>query len=510
MPPSLTATVLAAIAVPVGYLLARKFREGTDSRPPGPRRWPLIGSVLEMPRSYQWLKFAEWAKTYGSIVYLEAVGQPIVVLNSAKVAKDLLDQRSSLYSDRPNFTMANLVTHSSGYGEAFAILPYGDKWRQQRKIVAQEFGPGAVHRYHPLQEEESRKLIHGIVDDPNSFARQIQLRVGAIIVRATYGHYLTSEQDVFLTSPLTSMENFSKAGAPGAWLRSIQKLPEWTPWSSFLRTAKEWRALELNNAWDPYLWSKKNWESNTVLRPNLCATTLEALEGTPSKEQEERLVWAASTVMGGGLDPNVSSIMTFFLAMMLNPSVQTKARQEIDTVIGSDRLPTIQDRESLPYIRSIMTEVFRWKPAVPLGIPHALIQDDVYDGMYLPKGSLVIPNVWYMLRDPQIYHDPLEFDPDRYQNLDSEMDKVTDLLFGFGRRSCPGQDFAEGTFFAIVSTILATCEISPTVDAQGVPVIPDVTYTSGVNVFPSPFNCNVKCRSERALERLSGNDDVHM
>lgn len=63
----------------------------------------------------------------------------------------------------------------------------------------------------------------------------------------------------------------------------------------------------------------------------------------------------------------MSSILTFFLAMILHPEIQAKAHAELDSVIGRDRLPTLKDKSSLPYIRSIMTEVFRWQPAVPMG-----------------------------------------------------------------------------------------------------------------------------------------------
>lgn len=84
-----------------------------------------------------------------------------------------------------------------------------------------------------------------------------------------------------------------------------------------------------------------------------------------------------------------------------------------------------------------------------------------------------------MLHDPDIYPNPEEFNPERYNNLDSEMDQVSDLVFGFGRRVCPGKHFAEGTFFAIAATVLATCEILPIVDAKGKEVIPNITFSTG-------------------------------
>ncbi|KAJ7477023.1 putative monooxygenase [Mycena galericulata] len=505
---SLRSAVLAATVVSIGYLLSRLVIQRRSNLPPGPRRWPLIGSVLEMPQSHQWVTFSNWAKTYGRIVYLEALGQPLIVINSAKVAKDLMDQHFSIYSDRPHLAMAEL----SGYVNLFVLQSYGDNWRQQRKIVAQDFGPSAVRQYYPLQEAEARKLVHGLVVDSTTLAGQIRLRIGTIIIRVTYGHYINGEQDPFLTSPLTAMDNFSQATAPGVWfvdlLPALKNIPSWIPGTGFLQVARQWRKLVMDTTWNPYRWSKKNLESGTVLLPNLCANNIEASDGKLSEEQEERLVWAACSMMGGGMDTNISSVLTFFLAMMLNPSVQAKARQEIEAVIGSDRLPVIQDRASLPYVRSIMTEVFRWQPAVPLALPHALRQDDVYEGMHLPKGSLIIPNVWHMLHDPEVYQNPMKFDPNRFQGLNSEMDKVTDVMFGFGRRACPGRDFAEGTFFAIVSTVLATCDILPVLDAGGNEVLPDVSYSSGTISFPSTFKCNVKCRSQKALDLLSIGDST--
>ncbi|KAJ7321235.1 cytochrome P450 [Mycena albidolilacea] len=123
----------------------------------------------------------------------------------------------------------------------------------------------------------------------------------------------------------------------------------------------------------------------------MCANNIESLNGKLSEEQEERLVWAASSVMGAGMDTNTSTALIFFLLMMLHPSIQVKAREELDRVIG------IQDRASLPHVRSIMAEVLRWQPAAPLGLPHELRQDDTYNGMHLPKGSLVIHNIWQVL-----------------------------------------------------------------------------------------------------------------
>ena len=88
-----------------------------------------------------------------------------------------------------------------------------------------------------------------------------------------------------------------------------------------------------------------------------------------------------------------------------------------------------------------------------------------------------------MLHDPKHFPDPSDFNPDRYENSDAKMQKVTDLAFGFGRRRCPGYDFAQQTIFAVIATALATCDILPALDEHGKPIMPDGGYTdSGVIV----------------------------
>lgn len=83
----------------------------------------------------------------------------------------------------------------------------------------------------------------------------------------------------------------------------------------------------------------------------------------------------------------VSATGTFFLAMAQNPDIQKKAQEEIDRIIGSDRLPTLDDRDSLPYVEAMYREVMRWRPALPLCVPHASTEDAVYKGYFVPKGT---------------------------------------------------------------------------------------------------------------------------
>jgi hypothetical protein len=136
------------------------------------------------------------------------------------------------------------------------------------------------------------------------------------------------------------------------------------------------------------------------------------VEGYPVSGSEEELVakWTAASLYTGGADTvglssgwhavpadelqTVCSIENFFLAMTTYPEVQRKAQDEIDRVLGADRLPKVADRTSLPYIDAVVKEVLRWHPIAPMGIPHMSVGDDICEGYFIPKGSLVMPNIW--------------------------------------------------------------------------------------------------------------------
>lgn len=82
------------------------------------------------------------------------------------------------------------------------------------------------------------------------------------------------------------------------------------------------------------------------------------------------------------------------LAMLLYPHVQDRAQEELDRVIGRDRVPDFEDEENLPYMRAICKELLRWHPVTPFAVPHRNIEEDEYRGMRIPKGSSVVANVW--------------------------------------------------------------------------------------------------------------------
>lgn len=211
---------------------------------------------------------------------------------------------------------------------------------------------------------------------------------------------------------------------------------------------------------------------------------------------------AAASLFGGGADTSVSVISSFYLAMALHPDAQRRGQAEIDGLTEGRRLPTLSDRPSLPYVDAIMREVMRWKPPTHMSVPHLSTEEEAYGNYVIPKGTIVMPNVWKMLHDPATFPAPEVFNPGRFLD-DPIAVKACSAIFGFGRRACPGVYFAESSMFIAIATSLATCHIANAVDMDGRPISKDVQYTPGTISHPPPFQCEITYRSPHARELLT-------
>ncbi|CUA69922.1 Cytochrome P450 2U1 [Homo sapiens] [Rhizoctonia solani] len=172
--------------------------------------------------------------------------------------------------------------------------------------------------------------------------------------------------------------------------------------------------------------------------------------------------------------------------MVLNPDAQLQAQQEIDLVLGTGVLPHISDRERLPYVNRLILELLRWRPVLPIAIPHQCFQDDVYRGYNIKKGTIVIGNMWAMSRDEKDYPDPEAFNPDRF--LDPKVPPLP--AFGWGRRICPGIHFGEASLFITIASLLATFTFSKRRDFDGnyvEPVIEDAPNSLVLGLKPFEF-----------------------
>ncbi|VDC05155.1 unnamed protein product [Peniophora sp. CBMAI 1063] len=497
---TLTLTDLALASAGV-WLVYRFLKKPALPYPPGPPGLPVIGNALDIPKTamQQYKQFTEWDGKYGSIIHLSALGLHIVVLNDQQVARDLLDKRSAIYSDRPTMAMAGELC---GWDRPLVMHHYDDTFKEFRRYFFKLFGTRqSLEAFYPLFESEGHVLMRRILAAPGDFPTHLRKCAGSIILKVTYGYDVNASGsdpvvDV-VNEGMRQMDDLLSSGWLVDLMPWMKSIPASFPGATFQKIAQHYRKTLDTMADLPYGIIKKKIAGGNA---ESCFVTQQLGEGDITPAKEDIIKWAATSIYGGGADTTVSALHSFFLAMTLYPEVQAKAQAEIDAVVGRDRLPTLADRPQLPYITALMNEVLRWSPVAPLAIPHATMQDDVYQGYLIPKGSLVIPNIWFMANNPEIYKSPRVFNPDRFiatPEHPAEPDPHN-VVFGFGRRICPGINLADATAWLEIALSLAVLTVSKAVDENGNAITPEYKYTEENVTHPVSFPCSIKARDARA------------
>ncbi|KAH8978633.1 cytochrome P450 [Lactarius akahatsu] len=266
-------------------------------------------------------------------------------------------------------------------------------------------------------------------------------------------------------------------------------MPSWFPGARYRRYAREWYPIVVGAVKTTYDKVKSELAAG-MATPSVAAKLISKLDENSTEDD----IWVARAIPAslylGGADTTVSALQTFTLAMILYPEVQRKAQAEIDRVVGNSRLPDFSDQDALPYVQAVLKEVSRWHPVTPLGAPRKVIVSDVYEGYYIPAGSIIIPNVWGMMHDPAVFAEPDRFHPERWLSPDAPA--FPNPVFGFGARQCPGRVLARASVWSNIVGIfkLAAFDITPTEDGP-----PEEAYTSGAISYVKPFRCNILPRS---------------
>ncbi|KAJ5665051.1 uncharacterized protein N7477_007499 [Penicillium maclennaniae] len=492
-----------------------KRRRALGPLPPGPPPRPIVGNIADLPPPgvQDWMHWLKHKDLYGPISSVTVMGQTIVILNDIETASELLRKRASIYSSRPHMVFASEMV---GWGHALSMQPYTDRFRAYRKLMKPYFGSEKVAaQYIPLQEVEAHRLLWRILKDQGNLTQHIQTEAGAVILKITYGYRVEPhKEDLLVNLVNVALEQFGHAATPGTWLVDIipalKYVPSWFPGAGFKRTAQEFRKNLEEVAKKPYALVQQRIKDGRY-KPSFLSDTLK-LNGIPPSGSEEELVarWTTASLYGAGADTTVSSVGTFFLAMALYPEVQKMAQDEIDRVIGPGRLPTAADRDRLPYVNAMVKEIFRWHPVVPMGIPHMSTADDIYEGYYIPKGSLILPNIWGMMHDPALYHDPMAFKPERFLEIDGRTPDTDphSFVFGFGRRVCPGRILADSTVWLSVAKSLAVFKISKPIE-NGVEVDIKPEFQPGVISHPVPCKLQITPRSAAHEELILAVEQEH-
>ncbi|THU99673.1 cytochrome P450 [Dendrothele bispora CBS 962.96] len=402
--------------------------------------------------------YAEWGKEYGDLIHFTRFGRHYLVINSLEAANDILERQARLTSDRPVHTeLDQIATMERG----LAMASYGDGWRIYRRLMHENFRAEASIDYRPIEIKHVQKFLDGIDSSEMSLKDQVSTLSQVIMLDSVYGVEISSNKGDMPQHARDLVELNDSLFIPG-WgafksIPFIHLLPSWFPGGRHRVTHEKLsKVMEVvaENLWGT-MKAMESDESHSSLMAKLMS---EKRPQERSSGDIELIKNMGMQAIGAAADTTMSAICTFFLAMSLYSDVQRKAQQELDTVIGHGKIPTFDDRSSLPYIDAVYREVMRWHPAVPLGLPHVSTEDIYYKNYYIPKGTAISANIWAMTHDESQFGKPDQFIPERHLNKKNNINSI--LAYGFGRRVCVGRYMANDTIWITIASILATKNIS--------------------------------------------------
>ncbi|PCH36253.1 cytochrome P450 [Wolfiporia cocos MD-104 SS10] len=492
------------------HLYIERIVAGHLPLPPGPRAIPILGNVHQLPRDHQYKTFQEWSRIYGDITRLYLFRKPALVLSSAQAIHDLLDKKNAVYSDRPQFVLVDEIV---GWNRNLAIMPYGDTWRMHRKWFQNAFlARNSLNGYRHLQQREAYNLLIRLLEAPDAFLAHIKSYAAALVIEIAYGHTATSLDDEFIRLAEDVMHGTSNIGGTAVAMVDVfpflKHIPTWMPGAGFKRKALEVRALvdRMHNI--PYQSVCRSLATG-MAKPSFLASLIETGSKeaplTPGMEQEVKGAAATLYVGKGSLTSTTTVLSQFVLAMVLHPHVLKKAQDEIDRIVGTTRLPVVEDREALPYLECVIQEVYRWRPPLPLGVQHQSTEDDEYRGYFIPRGTIIFPNIWWVLQYPTLFPEPEKFRPERYQEMDKRTSHFADprwLTFGFGRRICPGRKLGDSSVWLVAANIIAAFDIRKARSHSGEEITPLGDFKPGPISHPEPFQCEIRPRSRQMADMI--------
>nr|QUN00511.1 cytochrome P450 92A172 [Tripterygium wilfordii] len=440
---SYAAVWLATVAL---ISLARRLRQPKLNLPPGPKPWPIVGN-LNLIGSLPHRSIHGLTQKYGPIMQLKFGSHPVVVGSSVDMAKTFLKTHDAIISDRPKTAAGKYTTYNY---QDITWSQYGPYWRQARKMCLMElFSAKRLESYEYIRIEEMKELIRDLY---KSCGEQIQLKDYLstvslnVISRMVLGKKYA---DKSLKNEIVEPEEFKEMLDELFLLNGVLDIGDSIPWLRFLDIQGYIKRMKaLSKKFDRFMehvideHEKKRKENKDFVAKDMVDVLLQLADDPNLEVKLGRVSVKAFSqdLIAGGTESSAVTVEWAISELLKKPEIFDKATEELDRVIGRERWVEEKDIVKLPFIDAIVKETMRLHPVAPLLVPRLAREDIKVGGYDIPKNTRVLVSVWTIGRDPALWENPNEFNPERFIGKAIDV-KGTDfelLPFGAGRRMCPG------------------------------------------------------------------------
>uniref|UniRef100_A0A672ZSC0 Steroid 21-hydroxylase n=1 Tax=Sphaeramia orbicularis TaxID=375764 RepID=A0A672ZSC0_9TELE len=420
---------------------------------PGPPGFFLIGNMMELTHDHLPIHLTNLAQRYGSIYRLKCGNTTMVVLNSSEVIREALVKKWSDFAGRPVSYTGDIV---SGGGCSISLGDYNEKWRAHRRLVHSALQRCCQKSLHEVIERQALHLRKVLMDYDGSavdLAEDFTVAASNVITTLTFGkEYDKSSVEL---QQLHSCLNEIVALWGSSWISALDSFPllRKLPNPVFSRLLKE--VTKRDDIIREHLNNYKSQDNKS--EDAITGSLLRGIDQHQNSEEDVLLTdihvhMATVDLLIGGTETTAAWLSWTVAFLLHRPEVQTGVYEELCTVLEG-RYPKYSDKHRLPVLCSLINEVLRLRPVAPLAVPHRAIRDSSIAGYFIPKGTVIIPNVFGAHHDPAVWSEPYSFRPERFVEGGSCSTRAL-LPFGGGARLCLGEAVAKMELFLFTAYLL--------------------------------------------------------
>ena len=465
--------------------LQSRSSQNKEKTLPGPKPVPVFGNSFQVDIHRLHLSLYDFVKDYGKIFQINLMGQTLVILNDASLVRKAFGsmEYGDVINDRPATFFGKYVLGNCG----IALANWDIKMTIKRKLWHSAFrlyGNSTEH-YKDVTKGEMARLVEDIEKTKGNDVDVYSLlnkSVANSMIRFMTGTppeandvdqiwQFTNVVDIVL-NPGTTMIIYDV-------VPFVRHLPGY--FGRLFQSAVSARDYILERC---YFRFKRlpTTSSEGKLEPGFINALIQ-LQTEHNRDKfenpldDEQIKGIVLDIITGGVVSTTANLTNIVALLLVHKHIAKRVQEEIDTIIGTENLPSLSDKDRMPYTMATILEGLRYTSGGgPLGGPHVAKSDVTFEGFYIAKGAVFFANQWFIHHDPSVWSDPWVFNPERFLDEEGRLLQPDDdiyynlMPFSAGRRKCMGEEMALSLMFLYVATIFQSYDVC--VGSDG--VFPDI------------------------------------
>ncbi|XP_071798116.1 cytochrome P450 2U1-like [Asterias amurensis] len=475
------------VVVLISSLVQSNKKSWQQQLPPGPKGWPLLGSISHLCGKDRNSFLSRMVEKYGAIFTLSLGSRKVVVVNSHDIMRKILLDGHVLSERAP---IESLDSYFQGRGIAGA--KYSKDWQEIRRFthdIFRKLGVGRRHFEtsilseldHMMSDIEKRCKNKEEFDPMTVFSNATANVIGSVVIGQRLNNNHAFEK---MKSALHRCLRLFQYGGTSTFLPFMRYLPTLPGLKAFYTTMDT-----LINYHKTLINKRKSYAKECDQPTNIIDAYLKQIcanEQSPSPFNEDSLAYVINDLFIAGTETSATVLTWAVLYLIIRPHIQEKVHKEIDSQVPGGQPVTIADKPKLPYTQAVILESLRYGSVAP-AVMRATTQDTTIAGYNIPRGTFVMLNYYYTNFDPALWTDHNEFKPERF--LDSEgqlVDRKELIPFSIGRRNCLGESLAKMEIFLFFTNLVKSYHFEPT---EGAVLTSD--EQPGLSRIPKSFKVRV-------------------